>query len=85
MDRMGDGLSLCYSNDNSGNKKAFQSNSNCPLTYSRCFIVNKFERVGGVYRDPLPVNKSGKSGKNKGFSAKIREKNLKSGKISNRG
>ena len=80
-----DSFSLCYSNDNSGNKKAFQSNVNCRLADSLCFIVNKFEHVGGVYRNPLPVNKSGKSGKNKGFSAKIRGKNLKSGKISNCG
>ena len=29
------------------NKKAFQSNANCPLVDSPCFIVNRFEHVGG--------------------------------------
>ena len=42
------------------NKKALQSNANCPLT-GRCpgYIVNKYEHVGegGLQRAPGGVNK----------------------------
>ena len=38
------------------NKRAFQSNANCPLVDSSCFIVKKFEDVegGGLFSE-VPV------------------------------